>query len=308
MQSIRSRIIIGMIRNRHLFKGQWKRPVIDRDFSVEDFRSSTEKAAALMNRKIEKGLSFQMNGIEGEWIGQNNNPSDKMIFYIHGGGFFSGSCDTHRSHVMKFVKVSGVKALLFNYRLAPEHPFPAALEDILTVYKGLLEGGYKPSDIVIAGESAGGTLTLSALKKIRETGLPQPAGAVSISPVTDLTCSAPSFVTNAPKDIAPLGSMRIWTDYYIGNADPADSLLSPQFGNLEGLAPTLLIVGTHEIHYDDTLRYCRNAEAAGSPVHLSVYKNMVHAFPILAPLFPEAVRAMEEIGGFIRNTLNLPSK
>jgi len=307
MQSIRSRIIISMIRNRHLFKGQWKRPVIDSDFSVEEFRLSTEKAAALMNRKIEKGLPFEMKDIEGEWIGGDGSPAEKMILYIHGGGFFSGSCDTHRSHVMKFMKAAGVKALLFNYRLAPEHPFPAALEDIFTVYKGLLEEGYKPSDIVIAGESAGGTLTLSVLKKIRETGLPQPAGAVSISPVTDMTCSAPSFVSNAGKDIAPLGPMRIWTDFYIGDADPADPLLSPQFGNLEGLAPTLLVVGTHEIHYDDTLGYYKNAEAAGSPVQISVYKNMVHAFPILAPLFPEAVRAMEEIGMFIRSTLKITS-
>jgi len=306
MQSLRSRIIIGLIKNRHLFKFQWKPQVIDGTFDVEEFRRTTDKAAALMNRKVEKSPAVSIQGIRGEWIEETGCPAEKVILYIHGGGFISGSIETHRSHVRKFVKASGVKALLFDYRLAPEHPYPAALEDILTVYEGLLGMGYKGQDVLIAGESAGGTLTLSALKAIRDRELPRPAGGVFISPVRDRSCTADSFRRNAPKDIAPRGDMRVWTDYYRGTADHRDPLLSPQFGKLNDLSETLLIIGSDEIHYDDTLQYYRNCRAAGSPVVLMEYSRMVHAFPIMAPLFPEAVRAMEDIAAFIRKRLNLP--
>ncbi|MBB6482072.1 alpha/beta hydrolase fold domain-containing protein [Spirochaeta isovalerica] len=128
--------------------------------------------------------------------------------------------------------------------LSPEHPFPAALEDCIHTYKWLLEHGYKAENIIIAGESAGGTLTLSTLKSIRENGLPQPAGAVAISPVTDLSCSADSFRRNAKKDIAPPGSMNIWTGFYIRKNDVSDPILSPAFGDHKNLAGTLLIAGT----------------------------------------------------------------
>ncbi|SHJ81984.1 Acetyl esterase/lipase [Dethiosulfatibacter aminovorans DSM 17477] len=307
MQSLKSKVIIGLIRNRHLFKLKFKKEVVDESFDVEKFRSGIDKTSESMNRRI-KGFDIcdvNIDGIHGEWIDIDETPEDKIIMYIHGGGFISGSCHTHKAHVVKFVKEAGVKALLFDYRLAPEHPFPAATDDCLKVYRWLLEQGYKPENIVIAGESAGATLTLSTLLNIKCENLPQPAGAVSISPVTDLRCLADSFERNAPKDIAPYNSWNIWTGYYIGDADPSDPILSPQFGELDGLPPTYLCVGTYEIHQDDTVSFHERMKKFKSPSELHMYEGMVHAFPILAPMFPEATEALGDICRFIKEKLNL---
>lgn len=305
MTSIRSKIIIGLIRNRHLFKFKLRRETVDQSFSVEEFRTDVDKASDSMNKRI-RGFDItdvDIDGIHGEWIDMDGSPHDKVIMYIHGGGFISGSCHTHKAHVVKFVKESGIKALLFDYRLAPEHPFPAAPEDCIKVYKWLLDRGYRAENIVIAGESAGGTLTLSTLLKIRSMAYPQPAGAVSISPVTDLRCLADSFERNAPKDIAPYNSWNVWTDYYIGQSDPTDPILSPQFGDLEGLAPVYLCVGTYEIHLDDVLAFNKKLESSGGSSELHVHEGMVHAFPILAPMFPEATEALKDICRFIKEQL-----
>jgi acetyl esterase/lipase len=238
-----------------------------------------------------------------EWIVPPGAPQEKVILYIHGGGFFSGSCLTHRAHVAKFALGSGIKALLFDYRLAPEHPYPAAVDDCVTTYHWLLEQGYLPANIVIGGESAGGTLTLATLVALRDQGMPLPGGGVSISPVTDLTCSAPSFVNNFKKDIAPLNSWTVWTQYYIADNDPGLPWLSPLKADLSGLPPLLLCIGTNEIHYDDTVNFAKKAAEQGTEVSLRVWEGMCHAFPILSPLFPEAKQAMAEICTFIKQRL-----
>ena len=140
---------------------------------------------------------------------------------------------------LQFALGSGVKALLFDYRLAPEHPYPAAVDDCLAAYRWLLAEGYAPANIVVGGESAGGTLTLALLVALRDLALPLPSGGVSISPVTDLTCSAPSFLGNFKTDIAPFNSWKIWTQYYIADNDPALPWLSPLMADLTGLPPTV---------------------------------------------------------------------
>jgi len=306
VQSFKSKIIIGLIRNKHWLKLKPKRPVIDETFSVEDFRANIDRASKLMNKKIKDihVTEVDVDGIYGEYISTDHTPSDNIIMYIHGGGFISGSCHTHRAHVSKFVMHSGIKAILFNYRLAPEHPFPAAIEDCIKMYQWLLNAqGYRPEQIVIAGESAGATLTLSTLLKIKCDNLPQPAGAVAISPVTDLRCLADSFERNAAKDIAPYNSWHVWQSFYIGSYDPTDTLLSPQFGALGGLAPLYLCVGTYEIHHDDTVNFHKRVKEFGGISELHVYDKMVHAFPIMAPMFPEATHAFRDICRFIKEKL-----
>ena len=203
-------------------------------------------------------------------------------------------------HVAKFATGSHLKSFVFDYRLAPEHPFPAALEDCVTIYTWLLEQGYKPEDIVVGGESAGGTLTLSLLLALKDRGIHLPKAAFSLSPVTDLRCVADSFRYNARHDIAPIGSWDVWTKYYIGEHDPTSPLLSPQFGNYEGLPPLYICVGTYEIHLDDCHNVARRAKAHGVEVILRIWPKMVHAFPILSPLFPEAKQAMAEICEFAK--------
>lgn len=306
MPSLRSKIIISLIRNRQLFKGKLKREIINDSFSVEKFRAGIDKASARM--KLAKGViakETNIDGIYAEWIIPENPPEDKVLLYIHGGGFISGSCLTHRMHVSKFAKGTGIKCLLFDYRLAPEHPFPAAVEDCVKAYQFLLNSGYKPENIVIGGESAGATLTLSLLLKLKEELLPQPKAAFSISPLTDASCSADSFAYNYKNDVAPKNSWNIWTQMYIAVHDTKDPLLSPQFGDFKDVSPIHLTVGTFEIHLDDCRKMAKVLERDGVELTYKEWPKMVHAFPLLSPLFPEAKRAMKEICGFVKKRLDV---
>lgn len=304
MQSIRSRIVIWLLRHRHFFKLQLRPEVVDENFSVAEFRADVDKATAKM--KMPKGVqteTIQIEQMGAEWIVPEGALAGKVLFYIHGGGFISGSVQTHRMHVAKFALGSQLKSLLFDYRLAPEHPFPAAVEDCVTAYQWLLDQGYAPQNIVVGGESAGGTLTLSLLLALKEAGIALPAAAFAISPLTDARCEADSFRINAKKDIAPFGSWTVWTGYYIGDNDPTLPLLSPLMGDYAGLPPLYICVGTHEIHLDDCINVANKAQAGGVAVTLKTWPKMVHAFPILSPLFPEAKDALEDICRFTRDQI-----
>lgn len=304
MTSIKSKLIIGLIKNRHLFKGKLKPEVIDETFSVEKFREDINKSSNLMKLPGDVlAESIKINGIYAEWIIPENPPEEKLLMYIHGGGFISGSCHTHRVHVAKFAQGCGIKSLVFDYRLAPEYPFPAALDDCMEVYKWLLGKGYDPENILIGGESAGATLTLSLLLALKKNEINLPKAAFSISPVTDLRCEADSFRYNAKKDVAPMNSWKIWTEYYIADNDPANPLLSPQFGNFTGIPPLYICVGTHEIHLDDCENMAALALRHGVDVTLRKWKKMIHAFPLLSPLFPEAKMALQEICDFVKEQL-----
>lgn len=306
MNSFRSRIIIWLIRNRHLLKLKTQREIVDENFDVEDFRQRTNQASIRMNKGIHEEWvqSVKIGSMHGEWIHVGNEPLDKVILYIHGGGFISGSCHTHRAHVLKFVKESGIKALVFDYRLAPEHPYPGALEDCLDAYKWLLGQGYQSRNILLAGESAGGTLVLTTLLKIKEEKLKQPKAAVSISPVTDLRSLADSFSRNALKDIATLNAWHVWQAMYVGSESYLNPFISPLFGDLKNLPPTFICIGSHEVHYDDALAIYEKMKEAGVEVELHDYQGMVHAFPIMAPIFPEATKALNDICSFIKNQLS----
>lgn len=305
MQSLRSKLVIALIKNRHLFKGKWKPEVVDHTFSVQAFRDDIDRASNRM--KLPKGITAQPTNIDGmhaEWIVPQNPHPHSVLLYIHGGGFISGSCHTHRMHVAKFAQRCGLKALVFDYRLAPEHHFPAAVDDCVRAYQWVLHQGYQPRQIVVGGESAGATLTLSLLLALKQQQIEQPRAAFSISPVTDLSCNAQSFIYNAPNDVAPLGSWTVWTRMYIANADVRNPLLSPQFGNFEGISPLYICVGTHEIHYDDCLALAQATTRYGVPTTLRQWPHQIHAFPLLAPLYPEATQALDEICTFVKNHLD----
>lgn len=304
MQSIRSKIIIWLVRNRHLLQFKLKPEVVDESFSVQDFRESVDRATAKMklpaNVASEKTIIGKMNA---EWIIPEKPTQNKVLLYIHGGGFISGSCHTHRMHVAKFANGCNLKSLVFDYRLAPEHPFPAALEDCIEAYTWLLDNGYSAESIVVGGESAGATLTFSLLLALKDKSRPLPKAAFSISPVTDLRCTGKSFEYNAKKDIAPENSWIVWTQHYIADNDPKNPLLSPQFGDFTGIPPLHICVGTHEIHYEDCVQIAKIAQNSGVDVTLREWKNMVHAFPILAPMFPEATEALNEICDFVKKKI-----
>lgn len=303
MPSLRSRLLIFALKNRHLLSFRLKPEVIDWNTSTVRLREQYEKAA-LRAGKIPAGIEVapvSADGLTAEWIFTAGAQRDKVIFYTHGGGYVTGSCQDHRMHVAKFVQGSGVGAFLYNYRLAPEHPHPAAVEDSLTAYRWLLGQGVSPEHIVIVGESAGGGLCLALLLALRDSGLPLPAAGVALSPWTDLKCSGASYKTNARADISTLGSWTVWSKYYAGENDPALPWISPLYGDLRGLPPIMIQVGDAEILLDDAVRYAQKAQDAGVDVTLRVWPGMVHCFPLLAPLFPEATQAMQETCAYIRS-------
>jgi monoterpene epsilon-lactone hydrolase len=306
MPSLQSRLIYFVIRNRHLLRFRLKREAWDWNTSIARFRQECEEVNDRMAR-MPQGIQVTPvrietlpAGLSAEWIRPDQAEKDKVIFYIHGGGFVSGSCNDHRAMVAKIVKGSGVAALLFEYRLAPEHPFPAALEDTLAAYRWLLAQGVAPEQVVIVGESAGGGLCLATLLALRDQDMPLPAAAVAMSPMTDLKLTGESHRTKANVCISPPGMSVVCSKYYAGENDPALPWISPLYGDLHGLPPLLIYVGEYETLLDDSTRFVEKARAAGVEVTLRVGEGMVHCYPLMAPLFPEATQALEGICGFIQ--------
>ena len=237
MPSLKSRFIIFSVQHNHLLKGRLKRDVITHNTSTEQLRNQFEQGAQKFGAIPPQVKVSQVHipdlpeGLSAEWIhpaGSANSPAatGKAIFYTHGGGYVTGNCVDHRMHVAKFVQATGVGALLYDYRLAPEHPFPAAMQDTLVAYRWLLDQKVLPENIIIVGESAGGGLCLASLLAIRDEGLPLPAAGVALSPWTDLKCSGTSYRTNAKKDISTLGSWDVWSGYYVGSNDPTHPWIS----------------------------------------------------------------------------------
>ncbi len=302
MQSLKSRAVIFAVKNRHLFQGRLRPEVITERTDTNELRARFEQGARRMGG-VPQGIDVvpeRIDGLYAEWIQPAGATRERIVLYTHGGGYVSGSCADHRMHVAKLVEASGTAALLFEYRLAPEHRAPAAVEDTLTAYRWLLATGARPTDIVVAGESAGGGLCLAALVAMRDQGLPMPLAAAASSPWLDLTCTADSYRRNARKDISLLGSWEVWGRHYVGNGDPRHRWISPVYADLRGLPPILIQVGTNEIMLDDATRFADLARKAGVEVKLRVWDGMVHCFAFFAPMFPEATAGMEELAAFIR--------
>lgn len=301
MPSIQSHIFRFVLKNRHLLRFQLKRrSIFDFNTSIAQFRQDCEKGAKLLG-KIPAGIEVKpvsADGLPAEWIIPYGAGKDKVILYTHGGGYVSGSCQDHRAIVARVVEVSNVRALLFEYRLAPENPFPAALEDSLKAYRWLLAQGISPSNIIIAGESAGGGLCLATLLALRDQKIPLPAAAVVLSPWTDLKCTGESYRTKNKVSLAPAESWTVFSRYYAGDNDPCLPLISPLYGDLYGLPPILILSGEDDELIDDSIRFADKAKAAGVDITLKVGERMVHCYPLLPSFIPEARQAMDEINAF----------
>jgi acetyl esterase/lipase len=280
---------------------------VDWNTSIPEMRKAHEKTNKWI-AKLPEGIQTKPVSIEeihAEWVLPEHLRKDKVIFFTHGGGYVSGSCQDHRSIVAKLVKACDVRALQFDYRLAPEHPYPAAVEDSVTAYNWLLDQGVAPENIIIVGDSAGAGLALATLLALRDQGMPLPAAAVPISPWTDLTCSGESYRTKADVCLSPEGSWTVFGKYYMGDSDPTTPWMSPLFGELHDLPPLLIYTGDDEILRDDAIRFAEKAKQAGVDVTLRVGEKMVHCYPFLAPLIPEAQEAMDEICEFIQRKLRI---
>ncbi len=302
MTSFKSVVFNFMMRNRHLFMGKLKKEAFDMNTSIEDFRDQCEKGASKF-AKIPSGLKIKeetINGMRSEWIIPENANSRYLILYIHGGGYVSGSCNDHRGFVSKFAKSCKVKTLQFEYRLAPENKFPAALEDSISIYKWLLKNGYESQNIIIAGESAGGGLTLALLIALRDNNIALPKAAVAISPWTDLTCSSDSYKTKNNVSVAPHNSWHVFSKHYVGDNDAKSPHISPLFGDLKNLPSILINSGEADELFEDGKKFYLKAKEAGVDIKFRSGRNMVHCYPLLSPFFREATEAMLEITNFIK--------
>jgi acetyl esterase/lipase len=272
--------------------------------TIEEQRARSE-GSPRWNR-LPAGIHSQpvsAGGVAAEWLAAAG-ADPGVILYLHGGAYALGSINTHREFVARLADAAGVRGLAIDYRLAPEHPFPAALEDATTAYDWLLAGGVEPSQAILAGDSAGGGLALATLIALRDAGQPLPAGAVCISPWADLTLSGASIQGQARADsILDADSLEMYARLYAGDRDRASPLISPLFADLRGLPPLLIQVGTDEILLDDARRCAVRARQAGVDVTLEVWDGMFHVFQ-LVPFLPETKRAVGQIAGFASQTFS----
>lgn len=247
----------------------------------------------------------EANGLYAEWLRPKDPAADKVLLYLHGGAYVLGSCRTHRQMVSHIARAAGINVLLPEYRLAPEHPFPAALDDAVGVYQSLLDDGFGSDDIFIAGDSAGGGLTVATLLSLRHKGLPMPAAAVLLSPFLDVTASGESAITRAEQDPwFDAKDMHVVAENYCGKgADLKDPLISPVFANVAGLPPTLIQVGDDEILLSDSTRFAEKMNAAGLDVEIEIWPGMWHVFQLFVGKMPESRRAIKRIGAYLKERM-----
>jgi acetyl esterase/lipase len=276
------------------------------DVPIETRRQRLD-AVARRGIRVPRGVSVQTvaaGPVPGEWIKPETVEPGRGILYLHGGGYVIGSPTTHRGLAGHLAIASRAKILLIDYRLAPEHPFPAALEDALAAYRFLCDQGFDPRHLVIGGDSAGGGLSLATALSLRDSGAPLPAALFLISPWTDLTFSGNSVHERAERDplLKPYSSDWL-VEVYAGTYPLTHPYISPLFADLHGLPPTLIQVGSEEILFDDSARLEMKLKEAGVPVELEVWEEMWHVFHAFVPYLPEAWEAIQHIGQFIEKTL-----
>src|SRR5262245_3546771 len=246
-----------------------------------------------------------VGGRPAEWIRPLAARDDAALLYLHGGGYVIGSPRSHRHLAESIARSTGTSCLMPDYRLAPEHPFPAAVDDALAAYRFLLDQRrIAPGRIAVAGDSAGGGLTVATLVTIRQAGLPMPAAGVCISPWTDLTCSAGSYESKAATDpMVARPGITTMAQHYLGSTDPRTALASPIFADLRGLPPLLIQVGSEEVLLDDSTRLGERAKAAGVDATVEVWEPMIHVWHWFLPWLDEAQAAVDKIGVFLRARL-----
>jgi monoterpene epsilon-lactone hydrolase len=266
-----------------------------------------ERIAKLMSMaKLPQHVRFEKaecDGIKAEWNIPDDVQTNGVILYLHGGAYVSCSIETHRPLVARIAKAAKTKALSIEYGLAPEHPFPAGLNDAIKVYSWLLNQGYDHNKIVIVGDSAGGGLTIATALKLRDLNIALPAAAICMSPWLDLTCSHDSGVRLDKKDLmlsAEAG--KIFAGFYAGN-DLKNPYVSPYYADLKGLPPLLIHVSDSEIVLDENVGFEKKAKAAGVHIQFEIWKDMTHVWHGYAPILPEAIKAIKKIGSYIQERI-----
>ena len=241
------------------------------------------------------------DGVSCEWLIPQDSPIDQALIYLHGGGFVFGVTPPHIGMVAHLARKMGIRALIVDYRLAPDHPFPAALDDCVTAYRWLLKQDLAPRNTVLAGDSAGGNLTITTMMKLRDGGEPLPAAAACLSPVADL--SGRSRPDRIQDPLLPLRAVRFYNTSYVAGSDALSPLISPVYGDWHGLPPLLVHAGEEEMLLDDATRIAAAARAAGVDVRLETYPRMWHVWQLFLSL-PEAVASLDDIARFLKAHLS----
>lgn len=287
--------LVGMLRAR----------AAPETHDVGEVRARFEKLAGFLggapDAKCEK---IDAGGVAAEWVKAPGCTPERAVLYLHGGGYAIGSINTHRRLAYDISAASAAAVLVIDYRLAPEHPYPAAVDDAAAAWRWLLQQGFAPNRLAIAGDSAGGGLTIATLVNLRDQKLSLPACAVAISPWVDLEGVGNSMAARAAQDPMVQKDGLLWmAGMYLDGRDARTPLAAPLHADLRGLPPILVQVGTAETLLDDSTRIAERLHAAGVEVRLSIWPNMLHVFPLFAPVLSEGRDGCLEIGAFIRSRM-----
>jgi monoterpene epsilon-lactone hydrolase len=271
---------------------------------VDEHRKGLEQmSSGLELQKDVKSDFIDANGVNAALFTPTEIENKRTILFLHGGAYIAGSIKTAQYHAIEIAKVAKSKVLIIDYSLAPEHQFPAALDDAINSYQWLVDIEKVPHNkLIVIGVSAGGGLTIATLLKLRKMGKKMPKAAIGISPWVDLSFTGHTFKSRAKFDpfLTP-DELEFAANLYLKDMDPRDPFVSPIYGDLKGLPPLFIQAGTAEILYDDAVRLAETAEKAGVDVKLDIWEDMIHAFPVFVSVSPESKQAIERIGKFIHN-------
>ncbi|MYA61651.1 MAG: alpha/beta hydrolase [Dehalococcoidia bacterium] len=274
--------------------------------TIEDSREGFEKMMRVVGGKTPASIrQVDAGGVPSELVSAGGASEDTVTLYLHGGGYVIGSPKTHREFARRLSAASQAQVLVIDYRLAPESPFPAPVEDAISAYRWLMSEGYAPERIAIAGDSAGGGLTVAILVSIRDQGLPMPACGVCLSPWVDMEGIGDSMTSRADRDpMVQKEGLVGMAGLYLADADPRSPLAAPMYADLEGLPPLLIQVGASETLFDDAVRLDNKARAAGVETSFEEWDDMIHVWHIFAPMLDEGQKAIERMAEFMREKWN----
>ena len=289
--------VLHMLEMRRQATGGTRPSVADRRAGMDAFFGSLGATPGVSSAKVDAG------GVPAEWVSAPGADAGHVVLYLHGGGYNAGSPESHRELARRLSAAAEARVLALDYRLAPEHPYPAAVEDATAAYRWLLARGVGPARVAIGGDSAGGGLTVAAMVALRDAGHSLPAAGVCISPWVDMETLGESMTTRAKWDLM-VGREGLLDSAakYLAGADARTPLAAPIYADLRGLPPLLIQVGTSETLYDDSTRLDERARAAGVDTTLQVWEEMVHAWHLFAPILPEGQQAIEAIGEFLEES------
>lgn len=302
--SIRLRLLNGFLR-------VFEKPKLARAKTPDDLRKPLELKARFLfpvprkTRFSDDVLDFDGRAVAVQWAKAENASDHRIILYFHGGGYVFGSPKTHRAMLARLSAMTGLAACLPEYRLAPENPFPAAIDDAILAYRALLERGFEPSQIIMGGDSAGGGLVLALLGEINAQSLPKPAGVFALSPLVDVTFSGKSFTENAQSDvILPASRAADMAQIYLDGADANDPRASPLQADFAGMSPVFITASDSEILLDDTRRMAAHLREQGVDVTEQIVSNHPHVWQIFQRVLPEADQSLRDIAAWIKPLLS----